>query len=226
VQQLDPEGRDPALRRMVVIGHSQGGLLARLMVVRGDIRWWQEIHGTPLEDWGFDAEDEALVRRCIDFEPVTAISRVVFVSTPHRGSFVAGRGIAHFIAGLVRAPLEVARISGHVRDAQHDLPSELSGGGLTSVANMDPTNPFSQRLTTTAFGAGVHVHSIISVSGSGDPKTGNDGVVEYSSAHLDEAESELIVPSSHSCQGHPLTVLELRRILRLAVGLPATRTIP
>ena len=25
LQELDPEGKDPALRRMVVIGHSQGG---------------------------------------------------------------------------------------------------------------------------------------------------------------------------------------------------------
>ena len=30
---LDPEGTDPALRRMVVIGHSQGGLLTKTMVV-------------------------------------------------------------------------------------------------------------------------------------------------------------------------------------------------
>ena len=32
MQELDPEGNDPALRRMVLIGHSQGGLLAQLMV--------------------------------------------------------------------------------------------------------------------------------------------------------------------------------------------------
>ena len=33
VQQLDPEGREPALRRMVVIGHSQGGLLTKLTAI-------------------------------------------------------------------------------------------------------------------------------------------------------------------------------------------------
>ena len=32
VAELDPEGRDPALHRIVVIGHSQGGLLAKLTV--------------------------------------------------------------------------------------------------------------------------------------------------------------------------------------------------
>ena len=32
VQELDPLGRDPTLHQMVLIGHSQGGLLTRLMV--------------------------------------------------------------------------------------------------------------------------------------------------------------------------------------------------
>ena len=41
----------------------------------------------------------------------------------------------------------------------------------------------------------------------------NDGVVQYSSAHLDGMESEFIVHAGHSCQGNPLTIEEVRRIL-------------
>jgi pimeloyl-ACP methyl ester carboxylesterase len=33
VHQLDPQGRDPALRQIVLIGHSQGGLLAKMLVI-------------------------------------------------------------------------------------------------------------------------------------------------------------------------------------------------
>ena len=33
VEKLDPEGKDPALRQMVLIGHSQGGLLVKMQVV-------------------------------------------------------------------------------------------------------------------------------------------------------------------------------------------------
>ena len=33
VAQLDPEGKDPALRRMVLIGHSQGGLLVKMQAI-------------------------------------------------------------------------------------------------------------------------------------------------------------------------------------------------
>jgi hypothetical protein len=41
----------------------------------------------------------------------------------------------------------------------------------------------------------------------------------YSSAHIDGVESELVVHSDHSTQGHPETIEEMRRILRLQAGL-------
>ena len=40
-----------------------------------------------------------------------------------------------------------------------------------------------------------------------------DGVVTYKSAHLEGVASEKIVRSGHSTQGHPDTILEVRRIL-------------
>jgi hypothetical protein len=49
-----------------------------------------------------------------------------------------------------------------------------------------------------------------------------DGVVKYMSAHIDGVESEKIVRSSHSVQGNPETILEVKRILHEhAEGLPA-----
>lgn len=47
--ELDPDGRDPALRRMVVIGHSQGGPLPKLTVVDSGSRFWDNISGAPFE---------------------------------------------------------------------------------------------------------------------------------------------------------------------------------
>jgi hypothetical protein len=46
-----------------------------------------------------------------------------------------------------------------------------------------------------------------------DAKGGDDGVVAYESAHLDDVDSELVINSSHSVQGHPLAISEMRRIL-------------
>jgi hypothetical protein len=60
---------------------------------------------------------------------------------------------------------------------------------------------------------------VIAVETDGPVEQGNDGVVEYSSAHIEPVESELVVKSSHSTQGNPHTIEEVRRILRLHVGL-------
>ena len=83
----------------------------------------------------------------------------------------------------------------------------------TSVKNMDPENPFIKTLASIPLPPEVKGHSIIAVKGNGPVTEGNDGVVEYASAHIDGVESEYIVFSGHSCQSNPFTILEVRRIL-------------
>ena len=60
---------------------------------------------------------------------------------------------------------------------------------------------------------GVVAHSIIAVQRDGPPEQGDDGVVKYLSARIDGVASEKIVRSSHSTQGHPETIQEVKRIL-------------
>jgi hypothetical protein len=49
--------------------------------------------------------------------------------------------------------------------------------------------------------------------GGGYSETG-DGVVPYASAHLEGVDSELVVPANHfNVHHHPLTILEVRRVL-------------
>jgi transposase InsO family protein len=60
---------------------------------------------------------------------------------------------------------------------------------------------------------GVAAHSIVAVRGPGPPERQSDGVVAYESAHIEGVESELVVRSSHSAQGRPETIEEIRRIL-------------
>jgi len=60
----------------------------------------------------------------------------------------------------------------------------------------------------------IAAHSIIPVLGGAPPEGQNDGVVEYESAHIDEAQSEYVVyESGHSTQANPETIQEVRRIL-------------
>ena len=111
----------------------------------------------------------------------------------------------------IRLPLQ----SFQVLEALLRQPGELGSPFAipTALDNMDSSNPFVQTLSGLPIAKGVHAHSIIAVTGNGPPEEGNDGVVEYKSAHIEGVESELVVRSGHSTQANPETIEEVRRIL-------------
>lgn len=86
-------------------------------------------------------------------------------------------------------------------------------GVPTSIDNMNPNNRFILGLSAIPITDGVVANSIGGVEGGGPPAEGGDGVVKYSSAHIDGVESEKIVNSAHSMQGNPETIQEVKRIL-------------
>jgi hypothetical protein len=63
------------------------------------------------------------------------------------------------------------------------------------------------------------VNSIIAVKGDGSHQEGDDGVVQYRSAYLEGVESQLVVRSAHSVEGHPEAIEEVRRILLEHAGI-------
>jgi hypothetical protein len=219
VARLDPGGQDPALRRMVLVGHSQGGLLVKMQAIHSGERIWSAVSKKPLEALELSAGTRDLLRRGLFVEPVPEVSRVVFICTPHRGSFVAGwQIVANLVRKLVTLPFA---LTGVAADLARN-PDAVQGPLVvpSAVDNMSPRHPFIRGLQGIPVAPSVTAHSIIAVDGNGPVETGNDGVVAYRSAHIDGVESELVVqPSSHSTQGNPRTIEEVRRILRRHAGL-------
>lgn len=82
VRQLDPNETNAALRQMVVIGHSQGGLLTKGTVVDTGDRLWSMINTNRLEDLEISEELRAEIRRLLFYEPLPFVERVVFIATP------------------------------------------------------------------------------------------------------------------------------------------------
>ena len=227
MKRLDPQGKDPALRRMVLIGHSQGGLLVKMQVIDSGDRIWKAASREPLDQLVLSDATRNLLRRGLFVEPLPEVSRVVFICTPQRGSFVAGR---HIIANLVRRLLTLpSALTGVAADIARNPGARASGVSAivpSAVDNMSPRHHFIRTLQQIPVAPSVTVNSIIAVEGDGPVEQGNDGVVEYSSAHIEPVESELVVRSSHSTQGNPHTIEEVRRILRLHVGLKAVSPHP
>jgi hypothetical protein len=216
---VDPDGKDPALNDMVVIGHSQGGLLTKMTVVDSGTRFWDNFARVPFDKAELDPETRDLLARAMFVKPLPFVKEVIFIATPHRGSFLASNPIAKFGNKFVNLPGGLAKSA--VQLAKIRQPSMLGTPFVipTALDNMDASNPFLKTLSALPIAPGVHAHSIIPVKGTGPVEDGNDGVVEYKSAHIDGVESELIVRSGHSTQATPETIEEVRRILYEHAGI-------
>ena len=216
---LDPEGRDPALRQMVLIGHSQGGLLARLMETDSGTRFWDNITREPLAHLRMSEDLRELVRSSMFFEPLPFVKEIIFICTPHRGSFRVTGLVLDLVRRFVTLP---ARVVKGVAELAKENPAVL--GQIThmptAVDNMLPGQQFIRTLSSSPIAPGVITHSIIAVRGVGPPEGLSDGVVKYESAHLPGVASEKVVRSGHSAQDKPETIEEVRRILRAIVTRP------
>jgi pimeloyl-ACP methyl ester carboxylesterase len=213
-QAFQAPGADPCADRMVVIGHSQGGLLVKLTGIESGDRFWRNVSDEPFEEARLGDRSRALLREALFVEPLPFVDRLIFIATPHRGSYLAGPDIVRRLAQrLITMPASVARLSA-------DLLADESirrRTGLqrvpTSIDNMSPRHPFIVASAAIPVSPRIKAHSIIGVTGDGPREKGGDGVVKYASAHIDGVESELVVPYEHSMQAKPEVVAEVQRIL-------------
>ena len=199
--------------------------MAKWVTIDSGSRLWDAMSEKPPEELHLSAESKSLLRRVFFVTPMPEVRRVIFIATPHHGSFVAENPIGQFLARFVTPG---ASIMTALRDLTDDNPDDLrihpgSPPFSSSVWSMSPGNPFLQAFAAIPVSPKVTAHSIIAVEGDGPVETGDDGVVSYQSAHIPEAVSELVVRSGHSVQSDPHTVREVRRILllHLAAACPA-----
>jgi len=201
---------------MVVAGHSQGGLLTKYTVVDTGDSLVRALTGKNLDALEMPEKSKARVRHQLVLKPLPFVKTVIFLSTPHRGSFQSKAWNRNLVRWLVTLPANIVQNSLEYYDYMTDDVKRLLGDKktvFTSADGMSPENPVLGTLAEIPLAPGVKGHSIIAVKTDGDPKLGNDGVVEYRSAHLDGMASEFIVRSGHSSQLNPLAIDEVRRIL-------------
>jgi pimeloyl-ACP methyl ester carboxylesterase len=205
--------------KMVIVGHSMGGLLTRSAVV----------DSTPLMEFFLEDpkrvsklnKDAAeAVRSYLDFKPKPYVDRVVFVAVPHRGSSIADNWVGSIGRWLLSLPKQVVQKTVSVaREARNilrpDLQTAFDAGQASSISGLSEKSPALQGLSKTVIAPSIPFHSIIGDRGRGDTPESSDGVVAYRSSHVDGAQSELIVPADHTAHAHPQALLEIRRILRL-----------
>jgi hypothetical protein len=217
----------PGHKKFVVIGHSMGGMIARELITDSGMKIWNAYFDLPPDRLPVAPEARQVLERALIFNHRADVSRVIFTSASLGGSDVAVGFMGKLGRRLIGSSSSVlGSFDDTMKAVSHAKPG-ATGAPIVAMPNsidaLDPENRFILTINRIPPVKGIPYHSIIADRGKGGnlDKTkpvSTDGLVPYWSSHIDGAESEIIVPSGHWSNQHPLAIAEVRRILLLHLG--------
>ena len=215
---LDPQ--DAADHNAVLIGHSMGGIISRLLVSKADLsdKAFKMLNTNQRQRF---KRDQNVLNR-FKIQPIENFDRAIFMSAPHRGTDYADRWFTLAARKIIRLPSSFLgaltdTLTNDATDQAKDLTNGINGGLIQNgPSDLSHKSKFIALTKDVVPPKGYVFHSIMgNITKSQEPDQITDGIVPYSSAHLDGAVSEKIIKGGHSIQETPEALLELRRILRL-----------
>lgn len=214
---FDPERRDAALDQTVLVGHSMGGLISRMQTIDGGEPLWSRFSTKPFDELKARPELKEKIREMIFFRADPSIKRVVSIASPHRGSEFAN-SLTQFVGrSLIALPVHATEgLAELLRDNPAELfrDAQMLRTGYTSIDSLSPQSPVLPVLLDSPKPPWVRYHNVVGKADKLPLEASSDGVVMFTSAHLEEAVSEIAVESEHRyVPRHPLAILEVRRIL-------------
>jgi pimeloyl-ACP methyl ester carboxylesterase len=215
-QDLDKIDRAfPNHKRVVLIGHSMGGMICRLMITDAGEKIWSDFFATSPAKTPLASDTRKVLEESLVFNHRPDVQRVIFISTPHRGSKLASGWIGRIGAALVKTPRLFTSVYSSIKPLLVSDPAVRTLNRMpNSVDTLEPNDRFVQAVNKLPITRGIPYDSIIGDRGRGNTPNSSDGVVPYWSSHLDGAQSELIVDSGHDAQTNPEAIKEVERILK------------
>lgn len=216
-QLFDPDGKDPILAETVLIGHSMGGLLAKLQVTKSGDDLWRSVARIPIEQVVVSEEIRQRAIESFYFEPSPSVSRVIFMATPHRGSAFARSCIGRLGSSLVSESETRKREHAQlIRDNPGVFRPELEERIPTSIDLLEPNSLLLKAISRVPASSRVRMHSVIGSRCCTLLEGRSDGVVPVSSAKESRAITERIVKATHTqVNKHPDAIREVIAILNL-----------
>jgi hypothetical protein len=130
---------------MVLIGHSLGGLLCKMVTQDSGSKLWNLMTGCPYENLAGPEKARELLHGSLVFMPIPEVRRLIFITTPHRGSPLVCGPIREVGTRLVRppTPLQQARASLLACNGPDAFTRTFREGLATSIDELPGNIPFS-----------------------------------------------------------------------------------
>lgn len=212
---FDPGNTNVHLSNSVLIGHSMGGLIAKLQVASSGNALWNSVSNRPFDQVLIDPQWRTELAKAFFFQPSKIVTRTIFIATPHRGSYFAKRCIGRVGAAFVQIPEEdQQRLKRLVADNPGVISDEVSRRIPTSIDLLNPDSELLRAIAALPIGQRVCLHSIIGDHCGTLCQGRTDGIVPVESAREPRAATELTVKARHSAVNeHPETIEEVLAIL-------------
>ena len=211
---FDPDGSDAALNQMVLIGHSMGGLVAKLQITRSEQKLWEAFCKVPISELSISAEDRSELERIVLFEPLPFVDQVIFIATPHGGSSVVHRVVGKVARLLIEFPETVQTDFDDFLDENKGAFKAKSTKIPTSLDHLSPKSSIMIAIQQLEIATDVELYSIIGTGTGIQALSRGDGAVSRKSATLSGVIDETLVPAKHvDVHHHPVTIEKIKRIL-------------
>lgn len=214
-QYLCPDGTDPAMDQMILVGHSMGGLISKLQVTYSDEHIWKRVANRPLEEILTTEVIRTRLAETCYFDPLPFVKRVVFIATPHCGSLRSSQLFGRGASQLVRPSQEQASMHEQLIQDNPDAFSPLIQRRFpTSIDLLSSRSPLLNAMRKMKVSDDVKLHSIIGIFTPVSLDGPSDGIVSVESATHPGCVSNLTVGAAHGQVHRNLkTSVEVLRIL-------------
>jgi len=223
VLEMDPSGFDRDLRNAVLVGHSMGGVLAKLLVTDSRDTVWQHVAFQPVSQLSAPLPMKDYLRESFYFNRSPHAGRVVFIGTPHQGLTHTYGTLTNLASrtNSMPCPLEVAHQQ-LIESNPAAFREEMRRRFPTSGDLVTSSSLLLKGIYRLPIPPEIPSHTILGRSGWNIHDGLSDGVVPVSSARLPGVTTEAMVCDRHvHLHRNTGTVCEVLRILRVHATKPA-----
>lgn len=214
---LDPDGTAPAHQDMVLIGHSMGGVISRLLVSNSGDVVWNAVFDIPPDQLHGAPTDIATLESVTRFQAYPGVTRAFFLASPHLGSPYVDSVVGWLAQRVIHAhtPELDALLRVAAENRSHENPllaQDYERNGLSSISTLRSTQPVSRAAQSLMPVAGVRYYTFAGhLPGTHPP---GDGFVPLASALIPGATSTTIVKDGHQLYLNDEVLEKIAEILR------------